>query len=154
MTSGSSVTNILLNLLVIKGVYPRLSAAGDSMSVKCAVLVVEDEALIRMDLVKILEDAGYRTFEASSAAGAIGILERHSEIRVVFTDVHMPGTMDGLELARHVRERWPPTIIVISSGKVAPQPDEMPEGVSFLAKPYEEHKLTKVLADLAERLSL
>ena len=70
------------------------------MSVKYAVLVVDDEALVRMDLVKTLEGAGYQTFEAASAATAIGILERHSEIRVVFTDIQMPGTMDGLELAR------------------------------------------------------
>jgi DNA-binding LytR/AlgR family response regulator len=72
---------------------------------------------------------------------------------VVFTDVQMPGTMDGLELARYVRKRWPPTIIVIASGKVAPKPDEMPDDVSFLAKPYEEAKLSRILADLADTLA-
>ena len=76
------------------------------------------------------------TFEASSATEAIAIVERHPEIRVVFTDVQMPGKMDGLELARYVRKRWPPTIIVIASGRSAPQPDEMPDDVSFLAKPW------------------
>ena len=123
------------------------------MSVKYAVLVVEDEALVRMDLVKTLEGAGYQTFEAASAATAIGILERHPEIRVVFTDIQMPGTMDGLELARYVRERWPPTIIVISSGKVAPKAEEMPDDVAFLPKPYQERMLRKVLADVASRLA-
>lgn len=123
------------------------------MTAKCAVLAVEDEALVRMDLVATLEDAGYRTFEASSATEAIVMLERYPEIRVVFTDIQMPGTMDGLELARYVRERWPPTIIVISSGKVQPKQNELPEGVSFLAKPYEERKLSNVLADVAHRLA-
>ena len=122
------------------------------MSLKNAVLVVEDEVLIRMDLVDTLEHAGYPTFEASSAEEAIGILEQHPEIRVVFTDVQMPGTMDGLELAHYVRKRWPPTIIVIASGKISPKPDEMPDDVSFLAKPYEQAKLSRILADIAERL--
>jgi len=122
------------------------------MTAKSAVLVVEDEALVRMDLVANLEDSGYRTFEASSAAEAIDVLERHPVIRVVFTDIQMPGTMDGLALARYVRERWPPTIIVISSGKIQPKENEMPDGVSFLAKPYEERKLSRILADVAQRL--
>lgn len=122
------------------------------MTAKSAVLVVEDEALVRMDLVANLEDLGYQTFEASSAAEAIELLERHPAIRVVFTDIQMPGTMDGLELARYVRERWPPTIIVISSGKIQPKEDEMPNGVSFLAKPYEERKLSRILAEVAQRL--
>ena len=105
-----------------------------------------------MDLVANLEDSGYQTFEASSAAEAIDVLERHPAIRVVFTDIQMPGTMDGLALARFVRERWPPTIIVISSGKVQPKEDEMPDGVWFLAKPYEERKLSRILAEVAQRL--
>lgn len=96
------------------------------MPPKCIVLVVEDETLIRLDLVQKLEDAGLDVCEAASAAEAIDILEHHPEIRVVFTDIQMPGTMDGLELARYVRKRWPPTIVVISSGKVAPKPVEMP----------------------------
>ena len=122
------------------------------MTAKSAVLVVEDEALVRMDLVANLEASGYQTFEASSAAEAIDVLERHPAIRVVFTDIEMPGTMDGLELARYVRGRWPPTIIVISSGKVQPKKDEMPDGVWFLAKPYEERKLSRILAEVAQRL--
>jgi two-component system, response regulator PdtaR len=128
--------------------------SGNSMAVKHAVLVVEDEALVRFDLVKTLQVTGYQTFEAASAAEAIAILEQHSEIRVVFTDIQMPGTMDGLELARYVRERWPPTIIVISSGKVAPKAEEMPDDVAFLPKPYQERALGKILADVAGRLAI
>lgn len=81
------------------------------------------------------------------------MLERHAAIRVVFTDIQMPGTMDGLELARCVRERWPPTIIVISSGKIQPKEGEIPDGVSFLAKPYEERKLRRILAEVAQRFA-
>ena len=63
-----------------------------------------------------------------------------------------PPTLRPLELAHYVRKRWPPTIIVISSGKVSPKPDEMPDDVSFLAKPYQQAKLSRILADIAERL--
>jgi len=74
------------------------------------VLVVEDEPLIRSHLVAMLENEGCKTYEAGSAAEAIAILESNSKITVVFTDVQMPGTMDGIALARYVRERWPPTV--------------------------------------------
>lgn len=123
------------------------------MSPKHSILVVEDEVLVRMGLVSTLEDFGYPTFEASSAIEAIAILEQHPEVRVVFTDIQMPGTMDGLALAHYVRTRWPPTIIVISSGKIAPKPEDMPSDVSFLAKPYQESKLNMILADIADRLA-
>ncbi len=123
------------------------------MAEKLAVLVVEDEVLVRFDLVTTLEEAGYCTHEASTAAEAISILEKHEEIRVVFTDIQMPGDMDGLALAHYVRKRWPPTIIVVSSGRVEPKTEEMPENVPFLAKPYGQQKLRTVLDDVAARLA-
>lgn len=123
------------------------------MAEKPAVLVVEDEVLVRYDLVSTLELAGYETHEASTAAEAIRILEQHEEIRVVFTDIQMPGDMDGLALARFVRERWPPTIIIVSSGRVQPRPEDMPENVPFLAKPYEERTLRTILDHVAARLA-
>ncbi len=123
------------------------------MAEKPAVLVVEDEVLVRYDLVSTLELAGYETHEASTAAEAIRILEQHEEIRVVFTDIQMPGDMDGLALARFVRERWPPTIIIVSSGRVQPRSEDMPENVPFLAKPYEERTLRTILDHVAARLA-
>ena len=72
-----------------------------------AVLVVEDDAIVRFDLAQTLEAAGYKTFEAADATQAIAILEANSEIRVVFTDIQMPGSMDGLALSHYVRKRWP-----------------------------------------------
>jgi CheY-like chemotaxis protein len=117
------------------------------------VLVVEDEVLVRMHLTEMLQDAGYLTLEASSAAEALAILEKHREIRVVFTDIQMPGTMDGIALARYVRKRWPPTIIVVSSGKTRPKAGELPDDMDFLAKPYEAQSLNRIMSDVAERLS-
>jgi two-component system, response regulator PdtaR len=115
-------------------------------------LIVEDEALLRFDLSQSLEAAGYKTYEAADAAEAIAALEANSDIRVVFTDVHMPGTMDGLELSRVVRKRWPPTIIVVTSGRCAPTIDEMASGALFMPKPYGPDVLGNVLEKVRERM--
>jgi two-component system, response regulator PdtaR len=117
------------------------------------VLVVEDELLVRLDLVETLQRAGYRTFEAGTAREAISLLEKHPEICVVFTDIEMPGTMDGLALAHYVRFRWPPTIIVISSGQIRPTQELLPTEVDFLVKPYHARELERVFADIGRRLS-
>ena len=113
-----------------------------------AVLIVEDEALVRIDLIETLQEAGFKTFEADNAAEAIAIMETNSEIRVVFTDIEMPGTMDGLALSHYVRRRWPPTIIVISSGRHRPEPDAMPHLAAFIAKPYSPAELGRVFDDI------
>ena len=117
-----------------------------------AALVVEDDALVRFDLAQTLEAEGYKTFEAADAAEAIAVLEANSEIRVVFTDIEMPGTMDGLALSHYVRKRWPPTIIVIGSGRCTPSQDEMASGAVFVPKPYAPQALTKVLDDIRQQL--
>ena len=78
--------------------------------------------------------------------------EDNSEIRVVFTDIPMPGTMDGLALSRYVRERRPPTIIVVSSGRCSPTKEEMASGALFVAKPYVPEVLSKVLHDIRQKL--
>lgn len=122
------------------------------MNKRNVALVVEDEALVRFDLAQSLEEVGYVTFEASNAADAISILEVHPEIRIVFTDIQMPGTMDGLALSQYVRKRWPPTIIVISSGRCSPRSDEMPIGAHFLTKPYSPHALSHVMQDISRQL--
>lgn len=101
------------------------------------VLVVEDEALIRLAIVDEMEVAGFQVFEADSAAAAIAIIERHADIRMIFTDIDMPGTMDGLKLAAFVRDRWPPIKIIVTSGRFIPGAGELPPGVPFVAKPYD-----------------
>src|SRR5213080_323072 len=80
------------------------------------VLIVEDEYLIRTHTAEAIRDAGFEVVEASNADEAIVTLESRREIRVVFTDVRMPGSMDGLKLAHAVRDRWPPVHIVATSG--------------------------------------
>jgi CheY-like chemotaxis protein len=102
------------------------------------VLVVEDDAMIRMDVVSMIEDAGYDVLEATDADAAIAVLETRPDISIVFTDIEMPGSMNGLKLAFAVRDRWPPVSIIIASGRIRPQPDEMPSEVQFLRKPYSE----------------
>lgn len=124
-----------------------------SDSPNATILVVDDEVLIRMDLVEMLRAAGYRTCEASSAAQAIEILEQDSDIRVVFTDIQMPGSMDGLALSHAIRERWPPPILVISSGNRTPGQDEMPSETEFLPKPFGNTELRRVLEKVSLRLS-
>ena len=81
---------------------------GEPGRPSAAVLIVEDEPLIRMGAVCQIEDAGFEVYEAASADAAIALLELHKEIRLIFTDVDMPGSMDGLKLAHYVRGRWPP----------------------------------------------
>ena len=101
-----------------------------------AVLVVEDEHLIRMDTATSLEAAGFTVYAADNAADAISCLELHKEIRLIFTDINMPGSMDGLALAHYVRGRWPPVKIIVTSGYVKVRRDDLPIGAIFVEKPY------------------
>ena len=89
---------------------PETSARGQNMDqkMKPVVLIVEDEALIRMGAAQMVEDAGFEVLEASNADEAITMLETRSEIRAVFTDINMSGSIDGLKLAHAIRRRWPP----------------------------------------------
>ncbi|ANY84941.1 response regulator receiver protein (plasmid) [Microvirga ossetica] len=101
------------------------------------VLVVEDEPLVRMTAVDELEEAGFPVLEAVNADEALRVLEaRSDEVQVQFTDVHMPGSMDGMALAEQVHRRWPHILLLISSGRAQPDPDEIPDHGRFLPKPY------------------
>ena len=95
---------------------------------KPVVLVVEDENLIRLSALDMVEEAGFEAIAASDADEAIRILESRNDIRAVFTDVHMPGSMDGLRLARVVRNRWPPVALIVTSGRRSVLERERPEG--------------------------
>ena len=113
-----------------------------------AVLVVEDDALIRLSAAAIVEDAGYDAVEATNADDAIKILERRADIRLVFTDVDMPGTMDGLRRAKYIRERWPPILLIVASGKAILHEGDLPSGAVFFAKPYQEHVIADSIRNL------
>lgn len=112
------------------------------------VLVVEDDFLLRMDAVDILKDAGFEVVEAPNADQAIAILEAHPSIHIVFTDVQMPGTMDGLKLARFVKDRWPPIKIVATSGRVRVSDADLPAGSVFVPKPYSPAQIVVTLREL------
>jgi two-component system, response regulator PdtaR len=106
-------------------------------TMKIIVLVVEDEFLLRADTVEFLEEAGFVVHQASNADEAIALLELHVEIQVVFTDIQMPGSMDGLKLAHYVRGRWPPIKLIVTSGLAKPLVEHMPIGTGFVGKPYQ-----------------
>jgi CheY-like chemotaxis protein len=112
------------------------------------ILVVEDEFLLRMDAAAMVASAGFAVVEAANADEAIEILETRSDIAVVFTDIQMPGAMDGLRLARAVRGRWPPIKIVATSGHLTLTDTDLPEGGRFLPKPYSAIEVTGVLREV------
>ena len=95
--------------------------------------ILEDDAFVRMSSVEGSKDLGYEVLEASNADEAILFLENHRDVRLIFTDVNMPG-LDGLRLAHAVAHRWPPAKIVVTSGR--PLEGELPEGARFYSKPY------------------
>lgn len=108
------------------------------------VLVVEDEAFVNWTTCEALTDAGYEAIAASNADEAIEILESRSDIDVLFTDVDMPGSLDGIRLAAAVRDRWPPVHIIVTSGKHTPA--KLPERAVFVPKPYRHDKIVDTLA--------
>jgi CheY-like chemotaxis protein len=120
---------------------------GERTRPGAAVLIVEDEPLIRMGAVSLIEDAGFEVYEAGSADAAIALLERH-EISLIFTDVNMPGSMDGLKLAHYVRGRWPPVKIIVTSGHVNLTKESLPAGALFLPKPYDPAEITHNVREL------
>lgn len=115
------------------------------------VLVVEDETLVRMTALAIIEDSGFEAIAACNADEAIRALETHGDIGAVFTDVQMPGQMDGIKLAEVVRNRWPAVALLVTSGKGQVLESELPNGGRFLAKPYLPFQVETVLRELLEK---
>ena len=115
------------------------------------ILVVEDEELLRSLAVDLVEDAGFVPLAAKNADQAIAILEEHPDISLLFTDIHMPGSMDGLKLAHAARHRWPPIKIIIVSGKVRLSENDMPTNSRFFEKPYRAEHLIAELRSMVGR---
>lgn len=109
----------------------------DRSNVRAVVLVVEDEMLLRMRAVDMVEDAGYTSVEAVDADEAMAILKSRSDIALLFTDIQMPGSMDGLKLAQTVRNRWSPVKIILVSGQLELTDIDLPSGSRFFGKPLE-----------------
>jgi CheY-like chemotaxis protein len=105
------------------------------MAERPAILVVEDEILVRWLVVEIFEDAGYEVIEAANGDEALSVFAERPDIRAVFSDIHMPGSTDGLALARRVRSARPDCPVVLASGR-GPETVELPAGTRYLPKPY------------------
>jgi CheY-like chemotaxis protein len=116
--------------------------------VPAVVLVVEDEMLLRMRAVGMVEDAGYTSVEAVDADEAVAILESRSDIALVFTDIQMPGSMDGLKLAHTVHRRWPPIKIILVSGQLKPANADIPADSRFYGKPLEAKEMITELQNM------
>jgi CheY-like chemotaxis protein len=114
------------------------------------VLVVEDDFLIRMNAAQMIEEAGFSVVEAANSDEAVAILESRLDITVVFTDIQMPGSMDGLKLAAAIRSRWPPIHIIATSGLVDVRKEDLPNGGRFLPKPYSPAQIIDALRELTD----
>jgi CheY-like chemotaxis protein len=118
------------------------------MKKKDVILVVEDEALIRMAAVDMLEEAGFAVVEAANADSAILILELRDDVRAVFSDINMPGTLDGLRLAHAIKGRWPPIHLILTSGRIAVGEEDLPADGRFIRKPYDAKNVVATLREL------
>jgi CheY-like chemotaxis protein len=116
-------------------------------SPQALILVVDDDVLERMGASYMFSDAGYRVLEAGSADAALRFFETNADIRLLFTDVSMPGAINGAELARQVAERWPRVGIMMTSGR--PFPDNLPPNVRFHAKPYAPQEVLRDAGEMA-----
>jgi CheY-like chemotaxis protein len=113
------------------------------------ILVVEDEALVRMTLVDVLEDAGFKVIEVVHADEALRVLKAVSDIQALVTDVEMPrGSINGFELARRVRTERQEIGILIASGRAAPKVGDLPDGALFIGKPVHPETLVRLLKTL------
>ncbi|MDY0959041.1 MULTISPECIES: response regulator [unclassified Sphingomonas] len=111
------------------------------------ILVVDDQPLLLLHVQFAFEDAGYRVIQATSADEALVALDRHPEIRAVFTDVTMPGTLDGAALATRLRESHPHVAIIVTSGDANYVPDALPVGVRFVPKPYTGSGIIRMISE-------
>ena len=115
------------------------------------VLVVEDEMMLRMRAVDMVEDAGYISVEAVDADEALAILQSRSDIALLFTDVQMPGSMNGLQLAHAVHERWPPIKIILASGQLKLSGSDIPQDSRFFGKPLQSGEIIAQMQEMLGR---
>lgn len=132
---------------------PRVEATDERNGawMTTQILVVEDEPLVRMVIALHLADEGFDVFEAADAEEAIVFLERHPSINLLFTDIDMPGSMDGLKLSAFVRDRWPPVRIIVTSGKRMIEVTDLPAGSMFFPKPYQLDAVATAMRELVAR---
>jgi two-component system, response regulator PdtaR len=112
------------------------------------VLVVEDHPLVRMAVLEVMTEAGFEALDASNAREAVRMLEARPDIRLVFTDAEMQGTMNGMGLAHYIRKRWPLVKLIVVSGKREIASEELPPGARFFHKPYREASIVDAMIEM------
>jgi CheY-like chemotaxis protein len=115
------------------------------------VLIVEDEPIVRMSISDALVQAGFEVLTSPKGAEALELIAKRQDVFAVVSDIAMPGSIDGVELAREVQRRWPGIEIVLVSGQMEPLKPHFPEGAFFLPKPFKASTLLRLLRDMAER---
>jgi DNA-binding NtrC family response regulator len=123
-----------------------VKSAGTEMPI--IVLIVEDEALVREIAADVLRDAGFQVFEASNGHDALTLLASNPHIRVLFTDINMPGSIDGLMLASMASVRWPDLAIIVSSGNSSFESETLPGSSIFISKPYEFGRVIRLVREM------
>ena len=113
------------------------------------ILLVEDDDTVRLVARDMLEDAGFEVLEADTADAALAVLEGEPGIGTLFTDIDMPGSMDGVALATRVAERWPHIRLVVTSGRTGMRDDDLPDDGRFLLKPYRQTQLVRAIWNAA-----
>lgn len=125
--------------------------SSNGLAAPLTILLVEDELLVRMTAADELEEAGFQVLEAANADVALTVLEaRADEVQVLFTDVDMPGSMDGMALAQQVNRRWPHIRLLISSGYACPDPEEIPDHGHFVPKPYRPSVIVQHISEMID----
>src|SRR5438034_8708394 len=109
------------------------------------ILIVEDDELVRELGVEFLSDAGFEILEASNGEEALSLLETNPNITVLFTDINMPGPLDGIALASIAAVQWPHLAIIIGSGNVLPRSGGLPRGITFIRKPYDPESVIRLI---------
>lgn len=127
--------------------FDSVKAGPDLPAIK--VLVVEDEPILLLFATDVVEEAGYEAISAANADDAIKILMARDDISIVFTDVRMPGSMDGMKLATFIRDRWPPIEIIVTSGHLGAAPPDLPARGKFFRKPYRTQHVIDALHEMA-----
>lgn len=112
---------------------------------QATVLIVEDEVFVRMIAADQLSEDGFCILEAANAEEALGLLERHGEVAVLFTDINMPGAVDGLQLADIVASIRPEVKVVVTSGREWIDNSRLPDHGIYLPKPYSPARLSEVV---------
>jgi two-component system, response regulator PdtaR len=130
-----------------------MTLSEDGTSEKNVVLVVEDEPIIQMEAVQVIKDAGYVVLHAANTDDAMTILEERPDIRAVFTEIRVPGRLNGMDLARAIAERWPLIRLIVTSS--ASEVDNFPADWRYIQKVYDGVQIVAALRALfAPRLTV